>query len=326
MSLAQPLGAGKWKGYNFPMHRSLAGLLFLTLLAACANDAGTITSLPPAVPYLTPTQVGIPTVIPPSTEIYLPTPTTFTYTITQGDTLSEIAGRFGVTLEALIAANPSVQPSALQAGTTIVIPTGSTQTGEPTPTPAAVPIRQARCWPETGGGSWCFALIENQYSESLENLSAQFNLLDAGGQVIASQTAYGMLDILPAGRSMPLAVHFAPPVRTDLSLQVQPLSAIRLLPGDTRYLPVMVENTLVSVTASGTSAEVSGLVLLTGTGTASTLWVLAVAYDTAGEVVGIRRWESSTSLATGTPVTFDFLVSSLGPPIDRVEFLAEARP
>ena len=86
------------------------------------------------------------------------------------------------------------------------------------------------------------------------------------------------------------------------------------------------ENTLVSVEAAGRTAEVSGLVRLTGTGTANTLWVLASVYDQADNVVGVRRWESSTALKAGTPVTFDFPVSSVGPGIARVEFLAEARP
>ena len=106
----------------------------------------------------------------------------------------------------------------------------------------------------------------------------------------------------------------------------QVLTAIRLLPGDTRYLPVSLENTLVSVDAGGQSAEVSGLVNLTGTGTANTLWVLASAFDSAGKVVGVRRWESTTALNATAPVAFDFPVSSVGPGIARVEFLAEARP
>ena len=91
---------------------------------------------------------------------------------------------------------------------------------------------------------------------------------------------------------MPLAFHFPPPVQPDVSLRVQVLTAIRLLPGDTRYLPVMLEDTLVSVAASGQTAQVTGDVVLTGAGTASTLWVLATAYDTAGNVVGVRRWDS----------------------------------
>jgi hypothetical protein len=247
-------------------------------------------------------------------------------------------------VQALQAANPGVSATALSVGTKLVIPTGSQVPGEPTPTAAALPVLQTHCWPETTGGLWCFALMQNNYAETLENISAQFALLDSGGQQIASQVAYGLLDILPASASMPLAAHFtvpgqaagpvqatvpgqaAGPVQAGPGLRVQVLTAIRLLPGDTRYLPVRLENTLVSVEADGQSAEVSGRVSLTGTGTANTLWVLASAFDAAGNVVGVRRWESAAALTAGAPVAFDFPVSSVGPGIAQVEFLAEARP
>ena len=44
------------------------------------------------------------------------------YTIQSGDTLSKVAKQFGVSLNALLAANPSVNPRALQIGQKIVIP------------------------------------------------------------------------------------------------------------------------------------------------------------------------------------------------------------
>jgi hypothetical protein len=66
--------------------------------------------------------------------------------------------------------------------------------------------------------------------------------------------------------------------------------------------------------------------VLTGTGTANTLWVLASAFDSAGNVVGVRRWESAAALSAAAPLSFDFQVSSVGPGIARVEFLTEARP
>jgi hypothetical protein len=150
--------------------------------------------------------------------------------------------------------------------------------------------------------------------------------LDSSGQELTSQIVYGLLDIVPPGTSMPLAAHFAGPMQADASLRVRVLTAIRLLPGDTRYLPVRLENTLVSVGASGRTAEVSGRVLSAGTGTANTLWVLATVYDGTGNVVGVRRWESVAALKAGASISFDFPISSVGPAIARVEFLAEARP
>jgi hypothetical protein len=54
-------------------------------------------------------------------------------------------------------------------------------------------------------------------------------------------------------------------------------------------------------------------------GNAATIWVLAVAYDDAGNVIGVRRWESETE------TEFSFLVYSLGPEIADVDLLVEVR-
>ena len=308
------------------MQRTLVCLFLLLTLAACQPEATATPEPATVVPYQTVSPTQTPTVIPALTEISLPTPTTYTYTVLQGDTFSSIAQKAGVTLQALQAANPKVSATALSVGTKLVIPTGAQVPGEPTPTAAPLPVLQAHCWPETTGGLWCFGLLKNTYAETLENISAQFALLDSGGGQIASQVVYGLLDLLPPGAAMPLAAHFIAPVQADATVRVQVLTAIRLLPGDARYLPVRLENTLVSLEAAGQTADLSGRVILTGTGTANTIWVLASAYDAAGNVVGVRRWQSASALTADAPVTFDFPVSSLGPGIARVEFLAEARP
>ena len=318
-------------------------MFVISTLTACAGNVEAFTDHAPALPYQTVPPSDTPTIIPPLTGINLPTPTTFTYTVLEGDTMNGIAQRYGIKPEALLAANPGVQPTALSVGTKLIIPTGNEIPGEPTPTPAPLSVKQAHCWSETDGGLWCFALVKNEFAETLENLSAQFTLLDANTQELASRASFALLNTLPPGQSMPFAVHFPPPVQANLTepragtaptlLQeiwttprVQVLSAIRLLPGDTRYLPVIPENTLVTVQASGRSAHVTGRVILTGAGTANTVWVLATAFDAAENVVGIRRWESSSELTPDAPVSFDFLVHSMGPGIARVDFLAEARP
>ena len=308
------------------LSRFLAYLSLLLTSVACGQKAEATPTLAPPVPFKTMAPTPTLTLLPEQTGIFPPTPTVLSYAVVQGDTLSSIAQHNGVPLEALLAANPGISPAALSVGTKLIIPAGNQIPGEPAPTPAPLPVRQARCWPETSGGLWCFALLQNTYTEPLENLSARFSLLDLSGKELASQVAYGLLDILPPGASMPLAAHFAPPVQMDAGVRIQVLTAIRLLPVDARYLPVRLENTLVSLEASGRTAKVSGRVLLTGTGTATTLWILVSAYDAAGNVVGMRRWESGSALTENAPVTFDFQVSGVGPAIARVEFLTEARP
>jgi hypothetical protein len=59
---------------------------------------------------------------------------------------------------------------------------------------------------------------------------------------------------------------------------------------------------------------------------ASQVWVAAVAYDSAGRVAGVKRWESNAALEAGNSLPFVFMISSIGGIIDRVEFAVEARP
>jgi hypothetical protein len=257
----------------------------------------------------------------------LPTPTPSTYTVVAGDTLSGIAARFDVRLNDLMAANPGVSPNPLPVGTILNIPLGGNTSGEPTPTPVPLTILQARCWPTAEGGCWCFALIQNDYAETIENLSVQFTLLDGSGQGISSQVAFGLLNILPAGRLMPVAAFFPAPVHADAAPRAQILSAIRLPADDTRYLPIALQNTLVRVDWAGRTAQVTGQAMpLMLDGQVNTLWILGVAYDAEGNVIGLRRWESTTPATGGVSLPFDLTVSSLGPPIDRVDLLVEARP
>jgi len=196
-------------------------------------------------------------------------------------------------------------------------------------------ILQARCWPTAEGGRWCFALVQNNYAETIENLSVQFTLLGDSGQEVGSQVAFGLLNILPAGRAMPIAAFFPPPVSlvpaqvqaAEVAPRAQILTAIRLPADDSRYLPIALQNVLVSVDWSGRTARVIGHAMpVMLDGRVNTLWILGAAYDAYGNVVGVRRWESTMPVAGGVSLAFDFTVSSVGPPIDHVDLLVEAKP
>lgn len=258
----------------------------------------------------------------------LPSPTPFTYTVGQGETISSIALKFGVSMDDLQAANPEVNPSVMSVGTVLKIPSNpDNPSGEPTPTPAPFDIQQIECYPTANGGMWCFVLAYNPSTDFMENLSAQITLVDANNSTLASQTALSPLNILPPNTALPIYAYFPPEVPWDAKPQVQVLTAIRLLPNDSRYFPATVNNTLVQVDADGYSAQVSGQVLsLSQAAVANQVWVAATAYDDAGRVVGVRRWETNASLGPGAGLPFEFMVSSIGGRIATVEFAVEARP
>lgn len=282
------------------------------------------------IPYLTSTRAPLPSpqgLVALTTP--LPSPTPFTYTVQLGDSLGVIAEKFGVSLDDLQAANPEVSSNAMSVGQVLRIPSNpDNPSGEPTPTPAPFVIPQIECYPTANHGMWCFVLAFNDSPNFMENLSAQVTLVDSRNTALASQTAFLPLNILPPNTSLPLAIYFPPDIPLDAEPQVQVLTAIRLLPHDERYIPVTVNNTLVQVNASGHSAQVSGLVLSPQgqTSAANQVWVAATAYDDAGRVVGVRRWESNKSLSPGGSLPFEFMMSSIGGRIARVEFAVEARP
>lgn len=308
---------------------------FLFLLSSCTSQE--IDPLPRStlVPFFTSTPSPISVTGTPQTpdgvvaaETPLPTPTPFSYTIQQGDTISSIALEFGVSMDDIVAANPEISPNAMSVGQVINIPSNpGNPSGEATPTPAAFIIQQVECYPTTDRGIWCFVLARNDSPDFLENVSAQVTLVDANGGTLASQTALLPLNILPPNTSLPLTVFFLPDLPPGAKPQVQVLTAIRLLSGDERYLPATVNNTLVQVNADGRSARVTGQVLLPEDATpASQVWVAGTAYDESGRVVGVRRWEWNDGLAAGGSLPFEFMISSLGRQIERVEFSVEARP
>src|SRR6266498_4887207 len=303
---------------------------FILFLTACTSQATQpASSAADLIPFLTSTQS--PSQTPESlvpAETPLPSPTPFAYTVRRGDTISSIALKFGVSMDDLQAANPEISPNAMSVGQVLKIPSSpDNPSGEPTPTPAFFTVQQIECYPTADQGMWCFVLVHNDFSDFMENLSAQVTLVDADQTTLASQTALLPLNILAPNTSLPLVVFFPPAIPFNAKPQVQVLTAIRLLPNDERYLPATINNTLVQVNADGRSARISGVVLLAGAAIAATqVWVAGTAYDDAGRVVGVRRWESKVGLSAGGSLPFEFMVSSIGGKIARVEFVVEARP
>jgi LysM repeat protein len=313
------------------MQRLLSSVFcFLIFLTACAPQT-TQPAMRPGdlIPYLTATQAPLPSpegLVPLTTP--LPSTTPFTYTVQQGDSFSLIAEKFSVSLDDLQAANPGISSNAMSVGQVLRIPSDpDNPSGEPTPMPAQFDIQQNECYSTANRGMWCFVLAYNDSPDFMENISAQVTLVNSNNLVLASGTALLPLNILPPNTSLPLTIYFPPDIPLDAKAQVQVLTAIRLLPNDERYIPATINNTLVQVNAEGHSAQVSGQVLsLSQTSVANQIWVAAIAYDDAGRVAGVRRWESNMNLPVGGSLPFEFLMSSIGGKIARVEFAVEARP
>lgn len=304
-------------------------LLCSLLLTACqptpAPGSPTHTTDDPLQPYLTGTPIATNT---PNVLIIVETPqptsTMQVYVIESGDTISEIAEKFNISQSDLLAANPDLNPNALTIGQTVFIPDPSAQlAAASTPTPVPAPVTQAVCHPSADSGVWCFALIQNNSADLLENISAQITLLDKDNNPVASQTTFPILDVIEPNSSLPVYAYF-PNTSADVTPQIQLLSA--MYGGASRYLPATLNNTVAQIDWDGKSAQVSGLVILpVESNAANQVWVAALAYDENGTVVGVKRWEGE-ALQPGGSMRFEFVISSLGGVIEAVEFAVQARP
>lgn len=314
--------------------RSLGALaVILFIAAACAPTATTpapISSeltpyVPPATPTPKPTSVNTPTPLP------SPTPTPRYYTLGSSDTFSYVAWAYGVNLSDLLTANPEVDPYLLHAGTVVVVPPAQPgQTGTPgafVATPVGVDMGKPDCHLTTDGGVWCFLLVTNNQKTAVENLSATVRLANQNASQVLSQSATALLDILPAGTSIPLAAYFAPPLPSPFQTDATLDTALPVQANDTRYLAAHLAGTQSIIASDGQSAQESGKVALDDTkASASQVWIAAAAYGKSGNVLGVRRWENSQPLTTGQALDFSFRVYSLGGAIDHVDLLVEARP
>jgi hypothetical protein len=246
----------------------------------------------------------------------------------KGDTMLGVALRYGITLEDLQAANPEVDPRFLSVDTSLVIPLGdSIPVIVPTPTPLTPQIGQIKCYSSTDDGRWCALLVTNSHDQSLEHLSAQVILYSQEGKTIAEGIAIAPLNILREGEAIPLTIFFPGPINQEIFPQASLLSSLPVSQEGDRYLKLPVEVEQVELAPSGRQATLHGLLSLAkNSQPASRIWLAVVAYDDQGEVVGLRKWEAANNLEPGKKMSFEMTVFSMGPAIDRVDVLAEARP
>jgi LysM repeat protein len=320
-----------WGRANGFYWRIVAGW-FIISLAACASqmttEVPTRTSAGSLTPYVTPSPSTTPTYSVPEVETPppLPSPTPLTHTVVSGETLIGIATRYGTTLQALLIANPNIDPQFLPVGAELVIPLGEEQASLPEPTPIPLLVRKPVCYPTLDEGQWCFVLVENNQEQAVENISVRFLLRDIEGNLLTEASAFGLLNKVDAGLAMPIGVYFSPPVAKQVFPEGYLLTALPVPTEDERYLPLKIAIEKRSVSDDGLFAQVEGSLSLGEEDTsAETIWLLAVAYDSQGYVVGFRRWEAPQGLDPGEQIRFTIGVYSLGGVIGRVELLGEAR-
>lgn len=258
-----------------------------------------------------------------------PTSTPFVHEVAKDDTLLQIAAKYGVTLDQLLAANPGIDPHFLTVGQRLNIPgpNGEPSAGLlPTSTPIPLSVSPARCFPTRTSQVECLVTITNTTATSVEGISAQLSLFDPSGSLIDSQMAYAPLGLVPSGGHLTLAGSFATAV-SGVGADATLATAVEVGQDSGRYVPVKAVAQNITYASDRRSAGLQGSVTVTSPGNALTwqVTVVATAVDAAGDAVGYATWRSSESDSSATDQIFSLDLYSLGPRIDHIDLLADAR-
>jgi LysM repeat protein len=319
------------------MGRLLGHLVCLLLLsvaaAACAGLSSYLPAEPTAslAPWPSPTVTQLrPTPVPSVAATFEigATATPFKHVVVQGETFLGIAFLYGLEEDALLLANPGIDPGFLSIGQELLVPgPEGTPIGSliPTATPIPLALQPPTCYRQASGGAWCLAGIHNPTSQDLENLVVEFRLLDPAGEVIESAQVFPPLNRLPPGETMPVAAAFADAPPSGGSAVALVLSVIAAREVEGRYHAPEIVQTADDRQEGGLSWLIRGTIKAAPeTPEANRTLVLLTAFDDANQVVGYAVWEAEPVLEPGDVREFAVRVFSLGPEIARIELMAES--
>jgi LysM repeat protein len=311
-------------------------LLFLALatLPACASPAASpgADASPTLQPFIVPSATGrggtaTATIAPlPSPG---PSPTPFVHIIQAKDTLLAIAVRYNLTLEQLEAANPGIDPRILSIGQALIIP--SSEGGEeivfPTSTPHPLNLSAPDCYRAVSGSLTCLITVRNDTSTPMEGLIALVSLVSPEGEALLTESAYSPLNVLPPEGTTVLAAYISAAAPQGARAVAALASSVPVGDPAGRYAGASLATIVEEPADDRLSWRVSGTARLDeeASGAGAQIGVVVLAFDAQDEIVGFTKWESAAGLVAGAEVAFEAMVYSLGPPIERVQALAEAQ-
>jgi LysM repeat protein len=311
--------------------RQLSIVLALVLwLSACVSPTGTppttVTLLP--LPSGTPSPIGTP--VPRVTPVIIasPTPsaTPVTHVVREGETLISIAYNYGIALDALQQANPTVSPRFLSVGTALIIPLSPdappVAVGAPTPMP--VTFGPPACHALSTGAMYCFVEARNPGGGAVEGVTARITLAGADGLPLTDGIAYPALDAVPPGGVVTLAAFFTSAPANIAAIGVTPVTAYPLGDVVAHYVPLEV----VALGDELIGGEWQTTVELRNTSavTAATAKAVLTLFDEAGAILGYREVPVVGGLAAGSAQTVTITATPLSGTVARYTVQAQGRP
>jgi len=298
-------------------------ILLLYTLTACASvekDTLSPTATLRSFSSFTPTSKPMSSLTPLGTLIPAgPTPTPFVHIIQQGETLLEIAFRYGVQFDSIVLANPEIDPNLLRIGEEIRIPGPEGEPADillPTPTPIPILLKSLGCYDSSSLAFVCMISITNTEDFVVGGVSAHIALHDRDGQILDNQIVYALLNQIPIGQEIPLVAIFDRRPSGYSSFQVDLLSAVQVADLIDELPAIEALETRTIYKAEKKLVEVSGrLSIMSHGGGEFLVRVVGVALDAKGEPIGMNVWEDEVKSANNEEIEYRITIFSLGPEI-----------
>jgi LysM repeat protein len=298
-----------------------------TLVAGCAPQAAGSPSAATLAVWMTPTPSATSTALPIALTTATPpppTPTPFTYTVRESDTLIGIAFRFGVTLDALRAANPLVDERFLSIGQTLVIPLARSSAPEAAAaTPYPLQVDAPRCFLQLGGSAWCVSGVHNPGQAPVTSILVEFTVSDAQGNALLSSQVSPPLERLPAGATMPVAVLVGSGLTHAPHAEVRLVRAAAIADQGQNALPVEILEASPQPLEGGIQVSVRARLSPEASAPAAGMRALLVLYNSRDQIVGWRVLDLKEAWAIGEIHELRLRAYSLGEPIARHEVILE---
>lgn len=307
-----------------------------SMLLGCApikeNPTPTLTTEIVLKRYQTPTPSTIPEGDNQEINIITSTPqptttlTPFYYTVEKGDTFSNIAFKHGVKLTDLIASNPNIDPNFLTIGISITIPiTGQGSSVSFAPTPIPLMLGEPNCFSQKDGSLYCLIKVTNHQSFDVDNITAEITIQNSGDETTSTKLARSFLNLLKTGRSTVLTAYFPPPNPTNYQKFTKLINVLPVSVESNRYYQMDLHISSIELSEDHLRASISGTIASPPENqTLNKIWIMAIAYDSEEKPIGVRKWQSTTSVLSGDDIAFQITIYSLGPEIDIIEVFYEA--
>jgi LysM repeat protein len=313
-------------------HLYLSGILLFFMLAACSSvdmeNTPLATTTLRSVSSYTPTTKPASSLTPIGTPIPAgPTPTPFVHIIQQGETLLEIAFRYGVQFDDIVLVNPQIDPNLLRIGEEIRIPGSDGEPVEillPTPTPIPVHIKTLGCHESPSLAFICMVSITNSEEFMVAGVSAHITLHDRDGQILDNQIVYAPLNQIPSGEEIPLIAIFDRKPSEYSGFHVDLLSAVQVADLTDELPQIEALDTKTIYKAEKRLVEVSGILSIAAhEGDEFLVRVVGVVFNTKGEPIGMNVWEERIDSANNEEIEYRFSIFSLGPEIADINIYPE---